>query len=236
MTDKREVGHRFGIEQLSKVQTEPVDLIGDKYRYFHQCENGTLPNPLQQLAQTIDWPVHLGKYPLHIACFFGDSNYSAPEWLEPHQGLDLQIPQAAEVVLPENCQVIYCTRPDERNLIDIQLWGRETKLAYYFAHLAPESIPKDITKQTFWNERNRILEKGESIGRVGKWPYELSKKVNIPPDVEAVYARNFDHLHFEVQYTRHPPGRVEYLKELLQSSSYLNPLLFLKPLCIKKAG
>lgn len=200
-----------------------TNFIGRSAEYHNKCNLGGIPKALENLRNSIRWPIDLDTPSIHLACYYGQRNYSDPGFGKRHRGLDLQVPLDTQVASPSSGRVVFHRNDLARGLTDVAVYCRVTGLLYVFAHLNTDNMNLPETSRFLnWNSSFEVSA-GQTIGHVGKWPYILGEKVKIPPEVssEYLYGRSFNHLHLETHYYPKMPGvnRLESLR------ARFNPLM-----------
>lgn len=218
-----------------------ITLIGKSRQYAERKQEGVLPAGLADLKHSIPWPIDLENIDFHFCGYFNELNYSSRAGINSflHKAVDIQTREETEVLSPERAEVIFFDGGDSRGLMNIYLFGLESKIVYILGHLDRSSIPRKIKEKTYFSGKTEIeVEKGEIIGTVGRWPVELPPEILIPEDVAKVFERKYNHLHFE---THHYPCEHNFSNAyelfnlctagaLTSTKRLFNPLLILKAL------
>lgn len=181
---------------------EQLFLIGNSNQFESRRGRGDLPLELGRFLYTMPWPVDPKSLNLHIACYFDDKeNYAYPtDDVDLHGGVDFQVAEKTEILAPEDARVLY-HYSDPRGISDVYLLGEYSNVFYGLSHLDPKSLPKKIKNQNDFDLRGDIkVKQGEVVARVGQWPFTLERKTIVLSDVEALYGRTYNHLHFETWY------------------------------------
>jgi len=203
-----------------------LHLIGKSNQYERRKVEGELPQGLERFMHSLPWPIGPNTPNLHLACYFNEDNYTDPTY-GLHTGVDMQVQAGTPIYSPEKARVLFFdTRDTRRGLVDVFLWGIESNIYYGLGHLDKNTVPEKIRKSIDIDPNNPLVDAGEFIGKVGIWPLKLEPEIEIPIDVEQVYGRDYDHLHFG---TRYNPGGYESLLETGLGIQF-NPLLVLKDL------
>ncbi len=205
------------------------NLIGRSKEYTQRVvRESYLPGNLQGLAHSLPWPIDLGTPNIHLSCYFAEIPYSDPIASDcSHNGLDIQVSAGTPVSAPERAKVLVIQFDYDRSLADVYLWGEHSRIVYALAHLDPNSLPMNIKKRgRFDAHTETMVDLGETVGSVGRWPFTLKTDVQIPDDVENVYGRQYHHLHFTTKYHQ---GVLSY-RNLSDFYGDVNPLLVLERL------
>ncbi len=206
-----------------------IKLIGRSTEYEAKTSIERLPKELGRLRHSIPWPIAVAEVPFQLACYFNETNYSDPTWSEPHRGLDIQTNAGVSVTLHERAKVVYCKPKRDNFLANLYLWGEETNIEYGFIHLEPDSVSQRIRNRTYViPEEDIVIEAGEVLGIVGKWPLKLSDAVIIAEDAQNIFGKNFHHLHLEMTYVPFSIGSREYLPAKLDKKNLVDPRLLLQ--------
>ncbi len=215
-----------------------VHIIGKSKQYKTKKDCGILPDGLEGFIHTLPWPIDKTTANLHLSCYFGEANYSSPASFpfrpSRHRGVDMQVNAGISVLAPEKSRaVFFCCDRRRENLANVILLGTYSEITYNFVHLDVGSIPKKIKERTNVDVlTDTIVDCGERIGAVGKWPYELTRNVKIPEEVKKIYGASYNHLHFETHY--YPCTADDHVEGLLMgwdiSNKQFNPLLVLEDL------
>jgi hypothetical protein len=212
-----------------------ANLIGDIQRYMEETEKGELPKGLEKFKHSRESLINPNTPNVKILFFYNSEFYcSITDSLERHVGVDIQLNEGTIVHMPEKAQVIHF-KPDVyvSYLARVLFYAPESRVAYIVGHLKKCSVPEKIAEK----EKPDILsktyvEKGEPIGEVGVWPYELTRGSGMPDDVKSVCEGSCNHLHVQ---THHYPRKwmfwLDYCRcreELVLN--HFNPLLLFKRL------
>jgi len=242
--------HKRTEDPKNALRFENEGFCNERERYLKSIrEFAELPKELENLRHKIDWPVDMTDLHSHIACHFGDKqNYSEPRPSHsPHDGIDVQLKAESRVIAPEDNLIVVMVdvgRPNfERGLADIILYSEESGIVYNFCHLDAKSLSEKLLERTYFDAYSKIrLNKGDEVGIVGKFfneytaeqrgkaglgaVAELDPAISVPPDVEKVFGRSYNHVHISTCY--HPRSRVFWRVSDLEN--YLNPLSLFKRL------
>ncbi|MCJ7816540.1 MAG: M23 family metallopeptidase [Candidatus Aenigmarchaeota archaeon] len=209
-----------------------IHLIGKSNQYAERRKEGRLPRGLGKFKYSIPWPIDTETPNLHLSCYFGEVNYADPlDKTDRHNAIDIQVPYGTPVLSPEKSKVVFLdTYSGPKGLVDMLLWGIDSKIVYLLCHLDGDSVPYKVRKRRYSDRYTRsTVDSEEFIGKVGRWPKELTKEVKIPQDVERVYGREYHHLHFQTNYEPN-----EYGFGFDEEKNGFNPLLILKNLLNNK--
>ena len=204
-----------------------IQSFGKSIQYEDRRKEGSLPDGLGKLKSSIPWPIDTDTSDIHLSCYFGEVNYSDPmDMTCIHKAVDIQVASGTPVVSPEKVKVLYFDTCDLRGVVDVYLWGLDSHIVYLLCHLDKDSVPEHIRERS-WFDRytDTIVDRGDVIGEVGRWPLELMNFVKIPADVKEVYGLNYHHLHLEMHY--YPD---EYDLDSARVKKEFNPLLLLEGL------
>lgn len=187
--------------------------------YTTKINTAVLPAELQSLRHSLAWPIDMRDAPAQITCYFGDLSYSylAKDQRDPHFAIDIQAPLHTPVLAPTDARVaiVDATTPmnETRGWTDILLLDEEANLAYWLVHLDTNSIPYKLAREAYFGDGGDLrVKRGEMVGRVGlffnDWtvkrqaeygvPPFLHPDVQLDPEVEKVFRRQYDHLHMEI--------------------------------------
>lgn len=201
-----------------------TNLIGNLEKYLEQIEQYELRDELKRFKHAIRFPINPETPNIHIAGFYGETNYCDPNSHSLHFGVDIQVQKGTPVIASERSVVAFLNIDDSRDLRDILLYSYEKHIFYGLCHLDKNSIPKKIATRTDFDPNSGVfVEEGEVVGRIGEWSEQLGSNAQIPNDVLKIYGRNYDHLHVLIYHDHdgHVPSAY---------APYFNPLLLFKQL------
>jgi hypothetical protein len=174
------------------------NFIGRSKEYYHKIKHVSIPSSVKQLKHAARWPISLDTSNIHLACYFGEDNYSSPGG-ELHNGVDIQVDDGILVNTPSSGKVVKHWFDPMRKLFDVSILSN-SGILYEFCHL--ETFGARLPRHTSGFDYNSdfMVRAGDVIGKVGRWPYDLEEHVNIPFDVEDVHGKKYHHLHFGTKY------------------------------------
>lgn len=236
MTMPTERGSRPNVPIRSPEQ----GFIGESERYLAKLKQASVPGRLRRRRHSIPWPVDMTNVDAHITAYFGDHNYSVPTHNGQHEGIDIQAPIGTPILAPEDAAVVIVPNGQHninrvRGMEDIILYSKQSGLMYVLAHVDSNSIPERIRERRWFDRDSKVrVMVGEHIGTVGIFFNDymidqgkpgLDGQIDIPSDVEAVYGRSYNHLHFEVHNIP-----LSYMLSSIWTRMPINPLGLLKQL------
>lgn len=240
------------MSESQPIRQEGITFIGEKDKYLQKLAQAKLPIELEHLRHQIPWPLDMTDPRVHLALFYGDKDFTDPEHLRLHKGIDVQLPKETVIfalepgrvakVDPEN----YPTGGLRRQLTDITFFG-DSGLVYHLCHIYTPSVPENLMKT--YRRRLRDLEarrgimnrevtvnQGDYLGTVGifynrfnakRGFSSLPQEVIVPADVRKVYGRSYNHLHIEIITT---PAERYWYDRLRAKLTDVNPLPLLQKL------
>lgn len=230
---------KYHEEPIEPLRSENEGFPNEKEAYLQSLGGfGQLPQEIEHLRHRIDWPVDMQNPHSHITTHFGaEQNYSDPEPSQsPHYAVDVQLDLGSKITAPENNLIVVMVSIERRGLADIILYSKESGIVYRFCHLEASSLPENLLKRTNFDINSEVkLNKGDEIGMVGRFfneytaeqgVAELDPTIIIPPSVEEVFGRSYNHIHISVHYY---PNRHEFWQGL-SLRNHINPLLLFKRL------
>lgn len=199
-----------------------MQLIGNTKKYKENVDKDSLSKSIVHLLHSVPWPISPDTQNFHLAHYPGEEVIIDLDMDPPnkqiHPGIDIQIQAGTPVYSPSdgiiyNCSVSATTfyqdgsyDPPQRGKdeADIIIESLNDNLFYILAHMSLESIPERLKHEPNKPSTEAKVKQGEYLGNVFKWPHEHLPCVPIPEDIEQIYGRKFDHLHFETIYRLRP--------------------------------
>ena len=204
---------------------------------------GIPPGFKLNLYGRLPWPIAVRSVPFHIATIFlDDQNWGKIDNDMVHTGVDFLAPEGTVVRACQSGWVYMVRRFPWANMAEVSIFSEESQMLWHYAHLHLSSIERRFQerKTAVIAGRDAIqVEAGQMIGRIGKYPKPIDRRLTLPASVERVFGRRFDHVHLQTEFVTRPGWmrrktkfEDSYFRDWMVDGTHIemNPLLLLQPL------
>lgn len=184
------------------------------YRLLYQQAEKyrSLPETAKSLAGALEWPIDPMDKDVVIACPFNSLNYVDSKFGTAHEAVDIQGSIGEKVYAPARMRIVEFSidprtldskeQPTEESLGDISFIVEEPHVEEHLltgviAHIRLADIPLSLKQngKFFDMKSNIIIERGEQIGSIGNFAFQLKGEQRIPPKIKEKFGNAYNHIH-----------------------------------------